>query len=269
MAVEMRSDPNAPPELAGTFFVEPVGLPHLGSFSSGSSMRDYYVMTQEGYTITSYDYSGLPVSSAFQPPIDALPENVCINATRPRGLLHPRTYLLAFYRADALQRLHREGWAASASFPDDWEALLELLAAHKAAVEAPSAQSIDEGGSSGKPVAGALPSHGLCITTHDECGRLGDVWAAIAASIVQTTGTPQGVYWDLQAPPPSAKSLVNTTGWQYAADVLKRLLAYNVMDLNHLATTAAAAAAATAAGNGSAGGGSSDGGRNSSSTHST
>ncbi|KXZ42842.1 hypothetical protein GPECTOR_115g336 [Gonium pectorale] len=195
--------------------------------------------------MTSYDYSGLPPTSAYLQlgAAAALPENVCVNATRPRGLLHPRTYLLAFYRADALKQLHAADRIASTSFPDDWEELLDLLAAHKAAIAdgvvnvtttAPAADASSAAGGGraggGRTDGRRFPKHGLCITTHTECGRLGDVWAAIAASIVQTEGPTQGVYWDLIPPPPTAFPLINTTGWRYAADVLTRMLSYNVID---------------------------------------
>ncbi|EFJ44719.1 hypothetical protein VOLCADRAFT_95069 [Volvox carteri f. nagariensis] len=74
--------------------------------------------------------------------------------------------------------------------------------------------------------------YGLCITTDPNCGRLGDILAAIAASVVQTSSTMQGYVFDLAAAPPAAPPLVNGTAWRYGMEVLRRLLQYNAPDYN-------------------------------------
>ncbi|KAG2500097.1 hypothetical protein HYH03_001680 [Edaphochlamys debaryana] len=115
---------------------------------------------------------------------------------------------------------------AAAAPPDDWEGLLALLEGHRMAV----AKAAAEPGSGG---AGGLPAHGLCVTMHPDCGRVGDVWAAVAASVLQTEGTEQGYVYDLSHPPPAALPLMNTSGWAYAADVVRRLLSYNAPDVDN------------------------------------
>ncbi|KXZ47868.1 hypothetical protein GPECTOR_32g481 [Gonium pectorale] len=99
--------------------------------------------------------------------------------------------------------------------------MLAVLQAHAALQEAATVSS----GSVGP--AASLPRYGLCLTTNPNCGRLGDVLAAIAASIVQPGGTQQGYVFDLGPEPPSAVPLVNSTGWRHAADLLRRMLVYN------------------------------------------
>ncbi|KXZ56441.1 hypothetical protein GPECTOR_1g395 [Gonium pectorale] len=198
-------------------------------------MRDYLGLQDKSYSLVSYDMSGesaKTVWSSLEPL--GLQENVCVNASAPRGLMHPRTFLVMMYRADALERLHSAGLTPRASPPNDWEELIDLLATHRAAVR----------GAANMANGDALPEHGVCITTHPDCGRLGDVWSAIAASVVQTTGTTQGVYWDLTAPPPSATPLVNSTGWRYASDVLRQLLQYNAPDFEAGSIGGSAAGAA-------------------------
>ncbi|KXZ47866.1 hypothetical protein GPECTOR_32g479 [Gonium pectorale] len=99
--------------------------------------------------------------------------------------------------------------------------MLVVLQAHAALQEAATVSS----GSVGP--AASLPRYGLCLTTNPNCGRLGDVLAAIAASIVQPGGTQQGYVFDLAPEPPSIVPLVNSTGWRHAADLLRRMLVYN------------------------------------------
>ncbi|KAG2446180.1 hypothetical protein HXX76_000773 [Chlamydomonas incerta] len=119
-----------------------------------------------------------------------------------------------FYRAEALAALAAGGYVASAAPPYDWEQLIALLEAHRLANSS--------GSSSG------LPKYGVCITTHPECGILGDVWAALAASVLQTQGTEQGYLYDLSSgSPSSAIPLANSTGWVHATELLRRMLAYN------------------------------------------
>ncbi|KXZ56438.1 hypothetical protein GPECTOR_1g392 [Gonium pectorale] len=187
-------------------------------------MRDYVVLQEGSYSVVTYDFAGMPAGVAYSPLEDMdLADNVCVDSNNPRGLMHPRTFLLMMYRADSLERLHSAGLTPRAGPPNDWEELIDLLAAHRGAVNTANGD--------------AFPEHGMCITTHRDCGRLGDVWSAIAASVVQTTGTTQGVYWDLTAPPPSANPLVNSTGWRYASDVLRRLLLYNAPDYDDSGVT--------------------------------
>ncbi|GLI64664.1 hypothetical protein VaNZ11_007992 [Volvox africanus] len=138
-----------------------------------------------------------------------LPENSCSYDPHPLGPLHPRTFLLMWYRADTLSALGFN------SPPDHWEELLDLLATHKKA-------RTEEGAS--------LPQYGLCITDNPHCGRAGDVLAAVAASVVQSRGTSQGYVFDLNVPPPAAEPLVNGSGWRYAAALVEQLLSYNAPD---------------------------------------
>jgi hypothetical protein len=109
-------------------------------------------------------------------------ENACLDKSNPQGPLHPRVFLLLFYRADALAAMHAAGQIASPDAPSDWDSLVGLLKAHSGALHANGAAS---------SISSLLPTHGLCITTDASCGRLGDVLAAIAASVVQTSGTKQ------------------------------------------------------------------------------
>ncbi|KAG2492217.1 hypothetical protein HYH03_009462 [Edaphochlamys debaryana] len=145
----------------------------------------------------------------------AFPENSCQVASQASGMLHPRSYLLTFYRLDALEAMAAAGVLSSAAAPNDWEELLDLLEAHKAARQRPGLQ---------------LPSHGLCLTTSPSCGTLGHVLSAIAGTVLQTKGMGQGSVLDLTLPPPSAELLVDSAGWRYAAELLTRLLAYNAPD---------------------------------------
>lgn len=145
-----------------------------------------------------------------------LPENACADEGSTTGPLHPRTYLLTFYRRDALALLHAANLTTSTAPPEDWNTLKDLLSIHAAAVQ--------------QGLVGSLPQYGICLTTHTSCGRLGDVLTAIAASIVQTRGTQQGYVFNLSMPPPAAVPLVNGTGWRYAAEVLREILWYNAPD---------------------------------------
>ncbi|KAG2440501.1 hypothetical protein HYH02_010379 [Chlamydomonas schloesseri] len=189
-------------------------------------------MNEDRYSIVSADTSGVPQTIAWTRAktgtfqqlapgyVTGLAENVCVNDTNPRGLLHPRTYLSMFYRAEALAALAAGGHVPSAAPPDDWEQLIALLEAHRLATNGSSSGT-------GSSSSGVLPKYGLCITTHPDCGRLGDVWAAMAASVLQTQGTAQGYLYDLAAPPPLAVSLANSTGWVHATELLRHLLVYN------------------------------------------
>ncbi|GFR49259.1 hypothetical protein Agub_g11277, partial [Astrephomene gubernaculifera] len=185
---------------SANFITEDVSGQSLGVFLS--SQQEY----QSGHT------SGLGFNH--------LPENACADTTQPTGPLHPRTYLMLFYRPDALAALHAAGHTTSASPPEDWDAMLDLLRAHAAAANATRNASAVGANSS-------LPRYGLCLTTDPGCGRLGDVFAAVAASVLQTAGTQQGYVFDLSVAPPAVVQLVNGTGWRYAATLLQQLLWYN------------------------------------------
>ncbi|KAG2443396.1 hypothetical protein HXX76_001756 [Chlamydomonas incerta] len=141
-----------------------------------------------------------------------------------------------FYRAEALAALAAGSHTPSAAPPDDWEQLIALLEAHRLAHSSSGSSSSS---------STSLPKYGLCITTHADCGRLGDVWAAVAASVMQTEDTEQGYLYDLEGgSPTSAPPLANSTGWVYATELLQRMLVYNAPEP---AATVAAAAARTAA----------------------
>ncbi|KAG2496364.1 hypothetical protein HYH03_005593 [Edaphochlamys debaryana] len=149
-----------------------------------------------------------------------LAENSCVARSGTQGPLHPRTHLMMLYRADALEAMASVGAiSADNAVPSDWDALLDLLDAHKRAVgllllQAPNASL-------------ALPRYGLCVNADGACGGLGDLFAAIAASIVQFNGTRQGYIFDLTLPPPTLKTLFSRPGWRRAAEVLQSLLQYN------------------------------------------
>ncbi len=180
------------------------------------------------YSIYGMDYSGnlLEGTDLQQPEFD-VPENARLfqdNVSAFRGVVHPRTYLLTFYRVDALARLHMP-------VPTNWEGLLALLKWHRQAV-----------GQHGGPVAAkavGIPEHGLCLTVQPTCGRLGDALTAMAATVVQTRGTAQGYLLDLQQPLPAAVPLTNSSGWRYAATLLAQLLEYNAPDASALDAPAA------------------------------
>ncbi|KAG2440502.1 hypothetical protein HYH02_010380 [Chlamydomonas schloesseri] len=221
---QVQSNPQIMELLHNAVVDDPDSLPALGSFSAGS-MRDYLTVQQNQYSVVSMDVSGIPSWSVWvmlqewDPFI--VPENVCVNETEPRGLLHPRTYLSMFYRAEALAALAAGGHVPSAAPPDDWEQLIALLEAHRLATNGSSSGT-------GSSSSGVLPKYGLCITTHPDCGLLGDVWAAMAASVLQTQGTAQGYLYDLASgSPSSAIPMANGTGWVHATELLRRLLVYN------------------------------------------
>ncbi|PNH04997.1 Cycloartenol synthase [Tetrabaena socialis] len=185
------------------------------------------------YNVFTADASSVPLGLVRQGAgMDTtLPDSSCILSVSPTGPLHPRTFLLLFYRADALNALHAAGLWASSRPPDDWEGLLSLLQAHAGAVQRQQRRRLQQQGSdataSSEFGAAALPRYGLCLTTSPHCGRAGDVLAAMAASVVQPGGAWQGYAYDLAAAPPAAVPLINSTGWRYAAGLLQSLLAYN------------------------------------------
>ncbi|KAG2490196.1 hypothetical protein HYH03_011323 [Edaphochlamys debaryana] len=176
-----------------------------------------------------------------------VPENACTSTGAPTGPIHPRTYLLMFYRPDAMAALHEAGAVQDTAPPEDWDELQALLQAHAGAVSggggsrgaggggggsgggSGSGDGGGSGSSNGSTAADwVMPRYGLCVTADSACGRHGDVFAAIAASIVQSGGTQQGYAFDLiETPPPDAVPLVNSTGWRAAADILTKLLQYN------------------------------------------
>ncbi len=165
------------------------------------------------------DYSGKRLEGTnLQKPQFDIPENAQLfeyNVSAFRGVVHPRTYLLTFFRADVLARFR-------IPVPTDWEGLLALLQLHRQAV-----------GNLGGPAAAkamGIPEHGLCLTVQPTCGRLGDVLTAMAATVVQTRGTAQGYVYDLQQPFPAAVPLTNSSGWMHAATLLAQLLEYNAPD---------------------------------------
>mgnify|MGYP001806730440 CR=1 FL=1 len=163
-----------------------------------------------------------------------IPENVCVNDTEPRGLIHPRVYLTMFYRAEALAALAAGGYVPSAAPPDDWEQLIALLEGHRLANSSSRSNSSSGGGVSN---SSSLPKYGLCISTHPACGLLGDFWAALAASVLQTQGTEQGYLYDLSTgSPSSAIPLANSTGWLYATELLRRVLVFNAPEPFDLTT---------------------------------
>ncbi|GIL49556.1 hypothetical protein Vafri_5901, partial [Volvox africanus] len=190
-------------------------LPQPSNFTDGPSMHNYYTQFEKQstttVTFTTADASGVGLDDTLQDGsgYEHLTENSCTDRVHPLGPLHPRTFLLMWYRADTL------GALGFHSPPDHWEELLDLLKVHKAA-------SREKGAS--------LPQYGLCITDSPHCGRAGDVLAAVAASVVQSRGTSQGYAFDLSVPPPAAEPLVNSIGWRYAADLTRKMLSYNAPD---------------------------------------
>ncbi|GFR47145.1 hypothetical protein Agub_g8835 [Astrephomene gubernaculifera] len=202
-------------------FEGPEAMPELTELNSSAAMRSYAVDHNAEAVVYSADLSGLSTSYVVaQRNIADYTENVCLDKRNPRGPLHPRTYMLLFYRPDALAALRTalgSSTSVAAAPPDDWEGLLALLQAHAAAVQSSSTSG--------------LPKYGMCVTTEPSCGRLGDVATAIAASVVQSSGTHQGYVFDLTSSSEnSATPLVNGTGWRYAYDMLRQLLKYNAPD---------------------------------------
>ncbi|KAG2496360.1 hypothetical protein HYH03_005590 [Edaphochlamys debaryana] len=153
-----------------------------------------------------------------------LAENSCVSKIVPQGPLHPRMYFTMLYRADALTTMATAGVIRpDRAIPSDWDGLLEVLEAHQRLV---SLLLMQANTSSARPSL-ALPRYGLCVNADHTCGRLGDLFAAIAASIVQFNGTRQGYIFDLTLPPPTLKTLFSRPGWRRAAEVLQSLLQYN------------------------------------------
>ncbi|PNH12354.1 Adenylate cyclase [Tetrabaena socialis] len=209
---------------ADVVVVQPTSLPPLAAITSAGTMRDLAASPQYAFAITTSDLSGFSSLAAWSR-LRSVPseERVCVNESDPRGLLRPRTNLLMLYRPDALRALVAAGRLAEADAPDDWEELLVVLQAHAAHVAETKA-------SGGSAAAAGFPTHGLCITADPDCGRLGDVLAAVAASVVQTDGTPQGYVYDISLPgarAAAASSLVGGVGWRHAAELLRAMLQYN------------------------------------------
>ncbi|GIL73559.1 hypothetical protein Vretifemale_3702 [Volvox reticuliferus] len=195
-------------------------LPQPCSLPDEVSMHKYYTQlenqSEANVTFTTVDASGVGMDDTLQDNsgYDHLTENSCTDRVHPLGPLHPRTFLLMWYRADTLKAL------GFTSPPDHWEELLELLAAHKNESNMRSSLSTAE----------VRPKYGLCITDNPHCGRAGDVLAAVAASVVQSRGTSQGYIFDLNVEPPAAEPLVNGSGWRYAAGLVRQMLSYNAPD---------------------------------------
>ncbi|KAG2486342.1 hypothetical protein HYH03_015046 [Edaphochlamys debaryana] len=222
---DLRVDPAMSSVVEYLVFSDPNGLPSLGSFSSAMSLKDYMVVQQDQYTFTSSDLSGVPSNVRWNllgtlKTAQQSPENACVDRSDPRGFMSPQSFLLTYYRKDALDLLFQRGAIHSPELPGDWDALIALLAAHRAAVAA--------GGSGGE----GLPRHGLCVLTHADCGQLGDLWAAVAASVMQTNGTYQGYVYDTAASPSLAMPMANSAGWLYASEIVRQLMLYNAPDVD-------------------------------------
>ncbi|GIL92900.1 hypothetical protein Vretifemale_20382, partial [Volvox reticuliferus] len=201
------------PSATRVMYMEPQQLPSPFAVTTASSLRNY-AQTRADAAIISSDMSGIAQNKVVEgDELLDFSENACLNGSNPRGLMHPRTYLLMFYRADVLSAL----LGTSATPPSDWDSLAKLLELHAKETAYPGS---------------SLPKYGLCLTTDANCGRIGDILAAIAASVVQTIGTHQGYVFDLAAAPPAAVPLVNGSGWQYAMELLQRLLKYNAPEYN-------------------------------------
>ncbi|GLI65580.1 hypothetical protein VaNZ11_009153, partial [Volvox africanus] len=193
-------------------YMETQQIPSPYTVTTASIIRNYTQSYADAGIISS-DLSGIAPNEVVQRgKLVDFAENACVNESNPRGPLYPRTYLLMFYRADVLSTLYGKARLASVAPPSDWDSLLKLLEVH--AIEAAVPGS-------------SLPKYGLCLTTDANCGRIGDILAAIAASVVQTMGTHQGYVFDLSVAPPAAVPLVNGRGWQHAMELLRRLLIYN------------------------------------------
>ncbi|PNH04891.1 putative ATP-dependent RNA helicase, partial [Tetrabaena socialis] len=217
---DIRDSPSDYGLRADVVVLRPTGLPAVTSFTNAGSMRDYSSMQAGAYAITSNDLSSVPMLAAWSR-LRNTPyvERVCVNESDPRGLLPPRTHMLLYYRPDVMQQLVDAGRLPDARPPDDWDEVINLLGAHAANVAARAAAGD----------ATPFPTYGLCITSETDCGRLGDVLAAVAASVLQTNGTQQGYVYDVRAGSfmMSEPLLVNGTGWRYAAELLRAMLRYN------------------------------------------
>ncbi len=194
-----------------------------------------------GGAVVSSDMSGIPASVAAMAMADfsTTTENACVNRAQPIGPLHPRMYLLMFYRHDIVSALHAAGYSTLPGPPNDWGELLRLLQSlQDAQREQQQQQQLTEQfrvGSNAAPPAGRrnasslppLPRYGLCVTPLPHCGRAGDLLSAIAASASQTGGTAQGYVFDTWQPPDVAAVRVMEAGWRYAAGMLRALMAHN------------------------------------------
>ncbi|KXZ50689.1 hypothetical protein GPECTOR_15g373 [Gonium pectorale] len=241
----------AVPRLAARYdLLHPDTLPGPSSLRGAADLHDLTDRSTSDYTFIVEDVSGMSLRSfvidkevhvaraTSMPRFNHLSENACgmagsrhehtSNELDTRGPLHPRTFLLLYYRPDALEAMAEVGLAPDgAAPPSDWEGMLRLLEAHASAVAA-QAQQAEQAQQGHTSAAGApLPRHGLCLTADPVCGRVGDVLMAIAASVLQTQGTGQGYAMDLSSEPPAIASTINGTGWRYAASVLQQLLSYN------------------------------------------
>ncbi|KAG2496361.1 hypothetical protein HYH03_005591 [Edaphochlamys debaryana] len=212
-------------------------LPPMSEIRTAADVRSLLSMPTSGaYSFTAEDPATLtPFAFLFDDDVHAarnskmpmfseLAENSCVSKSAPQGPLHPRMFLSMLYRADALTTMAAAGVIKpERAIPSDWDGLLEVLEAHQRLV---SLLLMQANTSSSRPSL-ALPRYGLCVNADHTCGRLGDLFAAIAASIVQFNGTRQGYIFDLTLPPPTLKTLFSRPGWRRAAEVLQSLLQYN------------------------------------------
>ncbi|KAG2483423.1 hypothetical protein HYH03_017679 [Edaphochlamys debaryana] len=213
----------------GGAMVEMVTMPPPAAVGGPQSMVDYQQINFGHHGVTTADMSALsPTYASFNNQFPTYPENSCLDLTTLAGSLHPRVFLLLFYRPAALAALASAGATASAAPPDSWTDLIAALEAHRRLSESPQGASL------------GLPRHGLCVTTDPSCGRAGDLLAAVAASIGQTLGTATGYAFDLRQAPPTVESRVRGPSWRRAVDVVRQLMSYNAPPEGDLAASASA-----------------------------
>lgn len=133
------------------------------------------------------------------PAIMGLPPDPNYSPPRAFGTVHPRTYLMLFYRADVQSTMvHNTGL-------DTWQQLLSVL-------QAVNGTDMDGDG---------VGEWGLCLDLRGSCME-GPLLSAIAASMIQTHGLTQGMY----LAPGSMEPLMDNLAMQEAVQLYRQLLQY-------------------------------------------
>ncbi|KAL6755160.1 hypothetical protein V8C86DRAFT_2683483 [Haematococcus lacustris] len=207
-------------DLRRGYTVEPSFTPVTSDIAVyAAEYASIYTYTQTQAWDTSYYYY---LGYDLQYPELVIPENQSQNMKEPRGLLHPRAYLVMFYRRDLFNAL---GLAP----PETWEQLLQLatntsLWAQAAVVNtlgsrAPSAQASSGIGAAGtRPAAPAFS--GLCLPLKANCTGaflLMNIWA----SLTQYLGLDQGLHFE----PLTMQPLVDSPAMDEALRLYARLAA--------------------------------------------
>lgn len=138
--------------------------------------------------------TGIPLNVLMQ-----LPSDNSFVPPRAFGTIHPRTYLMVFYRTDIKpETVHATGL-------DTWQQLLSI-------VQAVNGTDMDGDG---------MGDWGLCMDLHKGCMG-GPILSAIAASMIQSHGLSHGLYLD----PVTLQPLMDNAAMAEAVSLFQQLLLY-------------------------------------------